>query len=65
MLWQCVLYGYTYSLAGNAADEAARAATAAYAVSGDAAARARRRASRHLPGAWQGAGHRLRPRRAR
>ena len=35
ILWQCVLYGYSYSLAGNAADEAARAATAAYAVNGD------------------------------
>ncbi|MFI8518502.1 TadE/TadG family type IV pilus assembly protein [Streptomyces sp. NPDC085481] len=25
LLWQCVLIGYTYTLAGNAADEAARA----------------------------------------
>lgn len=38
ILWQAALYGYTYSLAGNAADEAARAATAAYAVDGDVAA---------------------------
>ncbi|MFG2193131.1 CpaE family protein [Streptomyces sp. NPDC048639] len=29
LVWQCVLLGYTYTLAGNAADEAARAATAA------------------------------------
>jgi Flp pilus assembly protein TadG len=28
-IWQCILIGYTYSLAGNAADEAARAAAAA------------------------------------
>ncbi|NEB82244.1 AAA family ATPase, partial [Streptomyces sp. SID14478] len=36
LMWQCVLYGYTYSLAGNAADEAARAATSAAAGNGDA-----------------------------
>ncbi|MFI8190957.1 TadE/TadG family type IV pilus assembly protein [Streptomyces sp. NPDC085946] len=29
VLWQLVLVGYTYTLAGNAADEAVRAATAA------------------------------------
>lgn len=29
VLWQCVLVGYTYTLAGNAADEAVRAGTAA------------------------------------
>ncbi|MER5909192.1 TadE family protein [Streptomyces sp. NPDC001982] len=29
LMWQCVLVGYTYTLAGNAADEAVRAATAA------------------------------------
>jgi hypothetical protein len=29
LLWQCVLLGYTYTLAGNAADEAVRAGTAA------------------------------------
>ena len=27
LLWQCALYGYSYTLAGNAADEGARAAT--------------------------------------
>ncbi|MDV9173229.1 TadE/TadG family type IV pilus assembly protein [Streptomyces sp. W16] len=29
LMWQFVLVGYTYTLAGNAADEAVRAATAA------------------------------------
>ncbi|MGH4033919.1 AAA family ATPase [Actinomycetota bacterium Odt1-20B] len=47
ILWQCALYGYTYSLAGNAADEAARAATV-----GNSCAAA---AHKHLPGAWKSA----------
>ncbi|MGP4045064.1 AAA family ATPase [Streptomyces sp. 2A115] len=56
ILWQCVLYGYTYSLAGNAADEAARAATAANAVNPGAYGGACQDAgSEHLPGAWDGA----------
>ncbi|MEU1181627.1 TadE family protein [Streptomyces sp. NPDC005820] len=29
VVWQCVLVGYTFTLAGNAADEAVRAGTAA------------------------------------
>lgn len=29
VLWQCALFGYTYTLAGNAADKAARQATSA------------------------------------
>lgn len=53
ILWQCVLYGYTYSLAGNAADEAARAATAANAVTPGAYGGACQDAgSENLPGAW-------------
>ncbi|WP_216591389.1 AAA family ATPase [Streptomyces brasiliscabiei] len=52
ILWQAALYGYTYSLAGNAADEAARAATAAYAVDGDIAAACQTAGTAHLPGAW-------------
>ncbi|WP_406061707.1 pilus assembly protein [Streptomyces sp. NBC_01077] len=44
LLWQVVLVGYTYTLAGNAADEAARAA----AVGDDCEAAA----MRHLDGAW-------------
>ncbi|AVH56783.1 MULTISPECIES: AAA family ATPase [Streptomyces] len=55
ILWQCVLYGYTYSLAGNAADEAARAATAAYAVDGDVPGACAAAGGEHLPGAWSGA----------
>lgn len=56
ILWQCVLYGYSYSLAGNAADEAARAATAAYAVNhGDYQGACAAAGSKHLPGSWQGA----------
>ncbi|MFB7357760.1 TadE/TadG family type IV pilus assembly protein [Streptomyces gardneri] len=44
LLWQVVLVGYTYTLAGNAADEAARAAAV-----GDDCHEA---AMRHLDGAW-------------
>ncbi|MER7910827.1 MULTISPECIES: TadE/TadG family type IV pilus assembly protein [unclassified Streptomyces] len=44
LLWQVVLVGYTYTLAGNAADEGARAA----AVDGDCEGAA----MRHLDGAW-------------
>ena len=55
LMWECVLYGYTYSLAGNAADEAARAATAAYAVQGDVAGACRSAGTKHLPQAWKGA----------
>ncbi|MER5470199.1 AAA family ATPase [Streptomyces sp. NPDC002685] len=56
ILWQCVLYGYSYSLAGNAADEAARAATAAYAVNGDVPGACAAAGSKHLPGSWKDAG---------
>jgi pilus assembly protein CpaE len=52
ILWQAALYGYTYSLAGNAADEAARAATAAFAVDGDVAAACEAAGTQNLPGAW-------------
>ncbi|MDR3080500.1 MAG: AAA family ATPase [Streptomyces sp.] len=55
LMWECVLYGYTYSLAGNAADEAARAATAAYAVQGDWAGSCRSAGAKHLPSAWKDA----------
>ncbi|WP_149183881.1 TadE/TadG family type IV pilus assembly protein [Streptomyces sp. TRM49041] len=44
LLWQATLIGYTYALAGNAADEAARAG----AVGGDCQAAAQSR----LSGAW-------------
>ncbi len=45
-VWECVLIGYAFSLAGNAADEAARAG----AVKGDGACRAA--AGEHIGGAW-------------
>ncbi|MER5311458.1 TadE/TadG family type IV pilus assembly protein [Streptomyces sp. NPDC002773] len=48
LLWQVVLVGYTYTLAGNAADEAARAC--AVGDDGEAAAR------RHIDGAWSVSG---------
>ncbi|MEV8534471.1 TadE/TadG family type IV pilus assembly protein [Streptomyces sp. NPDC051211] len=47
-VWQCVLIGYAFSLAGNAADEAARAG----AVSGDPGA-CDAAAREHIPGSWQ------------
>ncbi|MEU6481961.1 TadE/TadG family type IV pilus assembly protein [Streptomyces sp. NPDC047017] len=50
LLWQCVLLGYTYTLAGNAADEAARAATAA---TGDRTAACRAAGEQDLPAAWR------------
>ncbi|MFG3246837.1 TadE/TadG family type IV pilus assembly protein [Streptomyces sp. NPDC048187] len=52
VLWQLVLVGYTYTLAGNAADEAVRAATAA-----DRGARqgaCREAGLDKLPGSWEG-----------
>lgn len=49
LLWQCVLLGYTYSLAGNAADEAARAGAVSAGQAGCQEA-----ALRHLPAAWEG-----------
>ncbi|MEV5613618.1 AAA family ATPase [Streptomyces sp. NPDC052225] len=55
LMWQCVLYGYTYSLAGNAADEAARAAVSAAAGNGDAQGACTTAGRSHLPSAWQGA----------
>ncbi|MEU9302980.1 TadE/TadG family type IV pilus assembly protein [Streptomyces sp. NPDC048269] len=45
-VWECVLIGYAFSLAGNAADEAARAG----AVTGDAACVAA--AGKHISAAW-------------
>ncbi|GAA2073649.1 hypothetical protein GCM10009801_27080 [Streptomyces albiaxialis] len=51
LLWQCVLIGYTFSLAGNAADEAARAATSAAAY-GDPQGACESAAREHLPAKW-------------
>ncbi|MFI1562629.1 TadE/TadG family type IV pilus assembly protein [Streptomyces sp. NPDC020490] len=51
VLWQLVLVGYTWTLAGNAADEAVRAGTAA---EGDMQARCAEAGLKDLSGAWQG-----------
>ncbi|WP_411085210.1 TadE/TadG family type IV pilus assembly protein [Streptomyces sp. 061-3] len=50
-LWQCALIGYTFSLASNAADEAARAGTGAEFLPTLACNRAARE---DLPDAWEG-----------
>ncbi|MEU9522525.1 TadE/TadG family type IV pilus assembly protein [Streptomyces sp. NPDC048224] len=52
VLWQLVLVGYTYTLAGNAADEAVRAATAAERGARDGACR--QAGLDKLPGSWEG-----------
>jgi hypothetical protein len=52
VLWQLVLVGYTYTLAGNAADEAVRAATAAGRGARDGACR--EAGLDKLPGSWEG-----------
>lgn len=52
ILWQCVLIGYTFTLAGNAADEAARAAAVA-AAEGDPYEACEAAATQHLPAAWK------------
>lgn len=49
LVWQAVLAGYTFTLAGNAADEAARAAAVSEAAQ-DAGSAA---ATSDLPGAWR------------
>nr|WSW67109.1 pilus assembly protein [Streptomyces sp. NBC_00995] len=50
-LWQCALYGYTFILAGNAADVAARAGNGAQFGQRAACEEAGRE---DLPSAWQG-----------
>ncbi|WP_329175223.1 AAA family ATPase [Streptomyces sp. NBC_01477] len=50
LVWQAVLAGYTFTLAGNAADEAARAA----AVAEDAGGAGEAAAKSDLPDAWSG-----------
>ncbi|MFF4502144.1 TadE/TadG family type IV pilus assembly protein [Streptomyces sp. NPDC001401] len=51
VLWQLVLVGYTYTLAGNAADEAVRAGTAA---AGDRQAKCDQAGRKDLSDAWKG-----------
>jgi len=50
-LWQCALFGYTFILAGNAADVAARAGNGSQSRPTAACQEAARK---DLPGAWQG-----------
>ncbi|MFE4534166.1 hypothetical protein ACFRKB_03720 [Streptomyces scopuliridis] len=50
LLWQAALVGYTFSLAGNAADEAARAGTVAETETRNAACE--RAGAEDLPEAW-------------
>ncbi|WP_323380205.1 TadE/TadG family type IV pilus assembly protein, partial [Streptomyces alkaliphilus] len=50
VIWQAVLIGHTFSLAGNAADEGARAGAAARSGAEAACVEAARA---NLPGAWQ------------
>lgn len=53
VLWQLVLVGYTFTLAGNAADEAVRAGTAA--TPGARQGACREAGLDKLPDAWEGA----------
>ncbi|RDG35401.1 TadE family protein [Streptomyces corynorhini] len=50
LLWEAALVGYTFSLAGNAADEAVRAGAVA---DGSRTAACRQAAREHLPSAWR------------
>jgi hypothetical protein len=49
-IWQCVVIGYAFYLAGNAADTGARAATGA--SEGEAEAACETAALEHVPGGW-------------
>ncbi|MFD3514161.1 AAA family ATPase [Streptomyces sp. NPDC058657] len=53
IMWQAAVWGYTFSLAGNAADEGARAGTAAYGAGGSGAPECQEAVQKRLPGAWQ------------
>ncbi|MEU6378307.1 TadE family protein [Streptomyces sp. NPDC046909] len=52
LVWQFVLVGYTFTLAGNAADEAVRAGTAA--APGERGGACQQAGLDKLPGAWDG-----------
>ncbi|MFE8942832.1 TadE family protein [Streptomyces sp. NPDC007856] len=52
LVWQAVLVGYAFTLAGNAADEGVRAGTAA--PRGERYGVCRQAALKHLSGAWRG-----------
>ncbi|MEU2063055.1 pilus assembly protein [Streptomyces sp. NPDC013455] len=52
LMWQAVLVGYAFTLAGNAADEGVRAGTAV--PPGERFAVCEQAALEHLSGAWRG-----------
>ncbi|WP_432171117.1 pilus assembly protein [Streptomyces sp. 1222.5] len=52
LMWQAVLVGYTFTLAGNAADEAVRAGTAT--PPGGRAAACSAAGTKNLSAAWKG-----------
>ncbi|MFG2127910.1 TadE/TadG family type IV pilus assembly protein [Streptomyces sp. NPDC048751] len=52
LVWQCVLVGYAYTLAGNAADEAVRAGTAV--PRGARQGVCQEAGLKHLSGSWTG-----------
>ncbi|MFE9447077.1 TadE/TadG family type IV pilus assembly protein [Streptomyces sp. NPDC006739] len=52
LMWQCVLVGYTFTLAGNAADEGVRAGTAV--PRGERFGVCRQAALKDLSEAWRG-----------
>ncbi|MFB9521947.1 AAA family ATPase [Streptomyces cremeus] len=53
LMWQAAVWGYTFSLAGNAADEGARQGTAAYGAGGSGVPECQAAAQARLPGAWE------------
>ncbi|RII20702.1 Septum site-determining protein MinD [Streptomyces sp. YIM 130001] len=53
ILWQAVLYGYSYSLAGNAADEGARAGAVAGVRGAVSQTECEDHAKKRLPDSWQ------------
>jgi pilus assembly protein CpaE len=52
LMWQAVVWGYTFSLAGNAADEGARQGTAAYGAGRGGEAECQAAIRERLPDAW-------------
>ncbi|MFF0741286.1 AAA family ATPase [Streptomyces sp. NPDC004111] len=53
IMWQAAVWGYTFSLAGNAADEGARAGTAAYGAGGSGVPECEAAIRKRLPGTWK------------
>ena len=53
IMWQAAVWGYTFSLAGNAADEGARLGTAAYGAGGSGVPECEAAVRKRLPGSWE------------